>query len=351
MVNLDELTDKDLHSIGERVLSELNINLFNAEPTIHKAYQVYVELVQVGYKEKNKQLACEKIKKFFKTRTVRNQRKEFQMFFGIPYSDEMRPFLALSFRTSEIDSELVRKVSFKTDKILCNLYSYNSLKIDEKVLMLAINELYKPRYYENEWRTTISSLFEKIKAILVSRGEVDSIDSLEEIFYVIDPDPKKKKRSGLILVKEDIDSKMVSDGTEVSLVKRRLDHQQVCVARVEGSEFEETSLTRANIIKDSELAFVKGILELINSDEVYEQLSVDLYQNDYRHPLITNFINLVSSYNRIMSNKEMNLREALSGMRVVVRALRETGEKTVKSYQEIVEGRVQAIEFDLKKAS
>jgi len=283
-------------------------------------------LVHVGYKEKNKQLACEKIKQFFKIRTVRNQRKEFQAFFGIPFSDELRPFLALSFRTSEIDPEIIRKVSFKTNRILCVLDSYKNLKIDEMVLTQAIGELYRPRYYENEWRTTIPALFGKIKTILVARGEGHSINSLEETFYQIDPNPKKKKGPGLKLVKEDPDNKMVELGTE------------------------ETSLTRSNTIKDSELAFVKGILELLNSGEVHDCLREDLYQNDKRHPLITNFINLVRSYNRIMSDREMNLKEALSGLKVVVRALRESGSEIEKAYQEIISGREQELEFEIKKA-
>jgi len=353
MSNLKELTDTQRQDIGEMVLNEININLFNAEPTIHKAYHVYVELIHAGYKEKNKQFACEKIKQFFRTRTVRNQRKEFQVFFGIPFCDEMRPVLSLSFKTSEIDPEIVRKVSHKANKILCDLDAYKSLKIDEAVLTQAISELYRPKYHENEWRITIPALFGKIKKILVGRGEGCSIDLLEETFYQIDPNPKKKKRPGLKLVKGDPDNKIVEIGTEGKPPKRYLDHQQDIftdsIAPV--SEFEETSLTMASVIKESELSYVKSILELVNSDEVQDSLNVDLYQNDKRHPLITNFINSVRSYNLIMSDREMNLKEALSGLRVVVRALRETGREIERAYQEIVGGRVSALEFELKKVS
>ena len=103
MSDLSKIKEVGMQRIGEKVLNEININLYNTEPTIHKAYHIYVELVHAGYKEKNKELACVKIKNFFRTRTVRNQRKEFKAFFGIPFSDEMRPILALSFITSEID--------------------------------------------------------------------------------------------------------------------------------------------------------------------------------------------------------------------------------------------------------
>ena len=352
MVDLSELTDKDLYTIGEGVLAELNINLFNAVPTIHKAYQIYVELVHAGYSNQNKQLACEKIKQYFRTRTFRNQRQEFQVFFGIPFKDEMRPFLALSFRTCEIDPETVRKISFKTNKMLCDLEAYKSLRIDETLLTQAISELYRPKYHENEWRITIPALFGKIKKLLVERGECHSIDSLEETFYQIDPNPKKKKRPGLKLVKGDPDNKIIEIGTEDKSPKRHIDHQQVFLTGGMGpvSEFEETLLTKANVIKESELTYVRAILELLNGAEVPDNLNLDLYQNDDRHPLITNFISSVKSYNHIMSGREMNLKEAFANLKVVVRGLREMGGEVERGYRDVVGGRVRDLQSEIKKA-
>lgn len=355
MSNLKELTDTQRQDIGEMILNEININLFNAEPTIHKAYHVYVELVHAGYKEKNKQLACEKIKKFFTTRTVRNQRKEFQVFFGIPFSDEMRPVLALSFRTSEINPEIVKKVAFKTNKILCGLDDYKNYKINEVVLTQAISELYRPKYHENEWRITIPALFGKIKKILIAQGEGHFLDSLEGVFYNIDPNPKKKKRPGLKLVKGGLEEVSGANFQAIPAQNKPEhieDHKQVHFVGPIGpvSAFDETLLTRANVIKESELTYVKAILELINGDEVQDSLNVDLFQNDERHPLITNFITSVKSYNRIMSDRDKKLKEALSELRVIVRALRETGEETVKAYQVIVGGRVEELQSEIKKA-
>jgi hypothetical protein len=352
MINLDELTDKDLQNIGEMVLAELNINLFSAEPTIHKAYHIYIELVQAGYKEKNKQLACEKIKKFFTTRTVHNQRKEFQTFFGIPFSDKIRPNLALSFKTSEINPEVIRKVVLKTSKILCGLEEFKRFKINEAILTQAINELYRPNYHENEWRITIPALLGKIKKILVVQGEGHCLDSLEEFFYHIDPNPKKKKRFGFKLFNGGRSQDLTKTIPQENLTQKKLDYKQVSLVGCIGpaSSFDETLLTKANVIKESELTYVKTILELINSDEVQETLNVDLYQNDERHPLITNFITSVKSYNRIMSDRDMKLKEALSELRVTVRALREIGEEITKTYQVIVGGRVQELEFEIRRA-
>jgi len=345
MVNLDELTGKDLQNIGEMVLAELNINLFNAEPTIHKAYQVYVELVHAGYKEKNKQLACEKIKKFFTIRTVRNQRKEFQLFFGIPFSDEMRPFLALSLRNSEIDYETVKKIAYKTNKILSvlNLQEY---KLDEYVLTKAVTELYKPKYHENEWRITIPALSNKIKKVLLAQGDGGRTDALEEIFYLMDPNPKKKKRVGAKLIEGGVvDQRKIEDGSD----KDKAFKKHELRGPGPGSEFEETLLTRDTPIRESEISFVKDILGLINSDEIPESLGT-LYLSDIRHPLVRNFLNSVNGYNLLIKDRERNLKEILPELKRVVRGIRDFGREILKGQEEVIGSRIEELNYEIKKA-
>jgi len=352
MVNLDELAGKDLQNIGDKVLAELNINLFNAEPTIHKAYQIYVEMVHAGYMEKNKQLACEKIKHFFNIRTVRNQRKEFQMHFGIPFTDDMRSMFSLSFRTSVIAPEVIRKASVRSYRILSGLDLGQNLNIDESILYASVAELFKPQYNENEWRITIPVLFGKIKKNLIARGEGHLADSLEEIFYLIDPNPKKKKLRGLKLMRGSIDPDVTGGKPQSDIANESKDMKRLNLVGTMApvGAFDEILQTRANVIKESELEYVRATLELVNGDEVQEALSIDLYQNDKRHPLVKNFLNSAKAYNRIMSAKDVNLKDTLVELKVVVRALREIGAEVERSCQGVVGRRVQDLQSDIKNA-
>ncbi|MBC7539810.1 MAG: hypothetical protein H7281_13395 [Bacteriovorax sp.] len=353
MTDLKNLSEIKLQELGESILSELNISLFNAEPTIHKAYQIYFELVHAGYCDQDKQLACEKIKRFITTRTVRNQRKEFQALFKIPFTDNMRPIFSLSFRTSVISPEVVRKVSFRINRILSDLDVGQNLKIDDSVIYTSISELFNPHYHENEWRITIPALFGKIKKNLIVRGIGLSLDSLEEFFYKIDPNPKKKKLRGLKLVKGSVDPDVGGANLQANTTNERKDVKRFDLDGTIGpvGSHDETLQTRTNVIKESELEYVKAILELINSDEVQETLCVDLYQSDKRHPLITNFLNLVKSYNLIMGDGNMKLIDSFRELKVVVRGLRETGEEVQQSYREVVGGRVAQLHFEIKKVS
>ena len=316
--------EKELHHIGELVLEELNIKLFNAEPTLHKAYQIYIELTHFGYAEKNKELACRKIKDFFKTRTLRNQHKEFYRYFGIAYNAELRPILALSLRTSEVDFNVVKNTAFKVHRIISGLDLFKQCNVDEFVLISAINELYRPKYYENEWGITLPDLFNKIKKVLIANGDARFIDHLEEAFFLIDPNPKKKKRPGLKLIKQ--------------LPKRP------------ESEFAETMLTRAFPIKDSEICYIKSVLEQFKCEDIPEMLEVDLYQNDFRHPKVSQFLSTALRYNRLIAEREVNFRETLIELKIVVRVIKAVGGEVLKENEECLKEKVQALEFEIKRA-
>lgn len=305
---ISKFSEEDLQDIGEMILDEINIKLFNAEPTNQKVFQIYNELVFAGYKEKNKTLACNKIKAFFEKRTARNQAKEFYQIFGIPFDDQVREHMTLSYRTCEIPFETIKEVAHKTHQILSKLDVVHQFNVDEKVLIGALTELYNPKYYENEWRISISSLSSKIKKIVLRKGNGEFADQIEDVFNLLTP--------GFVKINNQQES-LLKDGP----------------GYVDG----ETLLTRKNAIKESEMEFVKFTLELINSDEVPEFLIDELFQSDDRHPLVRNFLSYTKNYNLLIFDKERSTIEVLSELKIVVKGLREIGEEILRAYHEVIQ--------------
>ena len=331
-VVIKDLSEKELLTIGEMILNIVNINLFNAEPTIHKAYQIYFELAQYGYVEEDKERACERIKQFFMKRTLKNQHKEFYAFFGFPYSSDMNGFLTLSYRTSEIPLDRISEVAAKVKRVLAPLDLTNEYGIDEGVIVSALIELYNPKYHESEWKISIPAIANKIKKRMSLNGKGHNTEAVNYVFSMMEDNPQLRKTSNLYLVKDEKEgpASVVNGNDEINKTKsngfKEADKSEGFIT--------DAILAKDIIIKDSELTYVKGVLEILDREEIPSSLDVDLYQSDQRHPLITNFLNLAKSYNRLMGSEEDSIREVIADLKVVVRSLKESGEEVERRYDE-----------------
>jgi hypothetical protein len=343
-----DLSENELLRIGEMVLVGININLFNAEPTMHKAYQVYRELVELGYPETDKVKACNKIKLFFKTRTISNHAKEFHHTFGIPFEKGMNRFLTLSFRTSEFTSERIETVAIEINGFLYKLNILHKYGVTLNVLIMAISEMYNPKYTDDEWRMTISFLCKNIKKILLIKGQGEYLVSIERVFYLIDPNQDKPRRNGNNL--NELDCHGIEYGDEDVSANVLHNSQRIISSRAKGTvnEFDDTFLERKKIIKDSEVTFVKEILLSISNDIPPEVLKTDLYQNDERHPVVTCFLNSVKNYNQIMANKECSLPELFLEMKIVARSIKDLGKNIVANHEGMINKQVFHINSMLK---
>lgn len=348
MSNLLDLNEIELEQIGEMVLSEININLFNAEPTIHKAYQVYVELKELGYKETNKEVACAQIIQFFKKRSAKHIQKEFYQTFKIPYQADMNRFLTLSFRNSTVAPEVIKEVTTRTFQVLAKLDLQN-YGVTKRLLLKAITELYQPRYYESEWRISIAALESKIKKILIYENQAKYVNSVERFFFLIDPNSNKKNVDSRMGPgsKDEKQEIIFENFTETTFNLNHLKYEFKYDKRKTG-EMEANFLTNNSILKDSEVEYVKFILVELEADKISEVLSTDLYQNDKRHTVVANFLILVKTYNLIMGNQECDISEALRKMKIIVKAIRDLGRSIILNYEEMVTSKVEELGGQLR---
>ena len=334
MLELNNLTRRELKKIGELILNEINIKLFNSEPSPHKAYQICSELIQEGYKTNNKELTCHKIYTYFKKRTKKNQSREFYEKFEICLNDRLRAAFCLSFRTSVIEDERIKNVASKVYSLLIQLKVTKSFGLTQDVLYEAIKVAYKPRYYENEWKITLIHLSKKINEILLSKNFADHKEAINEIFILIDPSQLDKENLNKV---EKIKSEKAN-----KLIKKFVFIYE---------KNNEKAFYLDNIIKDSEIDFINKTLEVINHDEITEKLETKLYQNDERHPLVINFINSTKQYNLIMLKKDQNLMEILSDLKTTTRSIRELGKEILELHKDMIQEKVNLLDEDIKLVS
>ena len=324
MRELTNLAKKDLIEIGNTILGELNIPLFNAEPTIHKAYQICSELIHEGYATNNKELTCHLIYKYLKKRTRRNQSKEFHDCFKIHLSDRLRTVFTLSFRTSVIEEEKIKNIASSLYAQLAQ-FKIRDYGVNQDTLCSAIRDLYKIKYYENEWKVTLNQLSKNIIKYL-NFENVEGHHAIENLF--------KSFESNTDIVHET--RKEIKSSNTPRGINSLYD------------AFNENTLSTYNIIKDSEIVFVKSILEQLDQSEVFETLETTIYKNETRHLLISNFINHTKQYNFIMGKRNANFKEILLELKITVRAIRETGDEIINLHDEMIQERVEHLERDIK---
>ena len=324
MKELTNFSKKELIEIGNSILAELNISLFNAEPTIHKAYQICSELIHEGYATDNKELTCHLIYKYIKKRTRRNQNQEFYNSFEIHLNDRLRSVFTLSFRTSVIEEEKIKNIASRIYPLL-SPFGIRNYGINQDVLCSSIRDLYKLKYYENEWKVGHNQFSSKITKYL-NPENTEGRHQVENLFKAFelgaDIPLEVKKESILSSTLKTINT--LHDG------------------------FNENTNFIDNIIKDSEIEFIKETLNCLNQNEIFEILKTKIYKNETRHPLITNFINLTKQYNFIMSKRNSNFKEILLELKITVKAIRETGTEIIKLHSEMIQERVDRMEMDLK---
>jgi hypothetical protein len=272
--------------------------------------------------------ACNRIKQFYKDRSRDNEAILFFQLFGIKFNKEMYRFLVLSFRTSEVDYPVLEKISSKVFYELSKIGHLQSYGITENIIRCALSELYRPRYYENEWSFSIHDIFLKIKKQLIFDGNGEYIANIENLFEQMNPLSLKCERNGQS--QDDETNSLIPDeitqGEEVEFSQRK-----VSVSRK--TNCDETLLTRQNILKDSEVKFVKEILALVGNVDNSIKLPVNIYENDRRHPMITNFINSVKSYNRVSKDKNEIFKNRQNEMKIIIRVLKDTGKRIIFEYE------------------
>lgn len=353
MTNKDELSEKELRHVGEIVLSIININLFNAIPTAHKAYQIYFELVQFGYLEADKEFACNQIIKYFEKRTIKNQSVLFYKFFKIPFNQKMGRFLTLSFRTAEIDIDEIEKVSMKVREVLNRVNTFRRYEIGESIVFSAITELYNPRYFESEWKITMPQLFKKIKRMLLQRNRDIHIDDLEEIFNQLDPESKKRKSSALTIVENLSFSESSRDRNSETSARKVFNPDVPCLtlSHEDGSDeiFSNNLLAIKKAIKEAEVIYVKKILETLKDEISPDYLDTNLYTNENRHPIIASFFNSVKNYNLILKSDDLSVAEMILELRIIANALRDNGEIVLRYDQAQIDKTAGDLGIKLKK--
>lgn len=353
MIEKDELSKKELQRTGEIVLSTININLFNAKPTIHKAYQIYSELVQFGYLETDKELACSQIVKFFEKRTLKNQGEIFYKYFKIPFNQGMRNFLTLSFRTAEIDTDEVKKISIKVCEVLNRAGAIQNYGIGEPIIFSVISELYNPKYFEPEWRITISHLFKKIKRMLMQSNRDMHLDDLEEIFNLLDPESKGRKSSALSLVENLSFSESSRDRNFETGARKVFNPDAPCLtlSHEDGADeiFANNLLAIKRAIKEAEIVYVKKILETLKDEISPDYLDTNLYTNENRHPVIASFFNSVKNYNLILKSDDLSVAEMISELRIIANSIRDNGEIILCHHQAQIEKTAGELGIKLKK--
>lgn len=344
MIDINNLTEHQIQKVGQLILEKINPNLFNSCPTIHKAYHVYKELTHYGYKESDKELAISNIRLFFKRRTVKNQAYEFTKIFKITYQAEMCRFLSLSYRTSFTDSDQVYSIAASLERILSPL-GFSKRGVDQDLLKKALFDLYNPSYFENEWSISMPELENKIVKHLTRISDKQTLYEVKELFFRLDPNPNKKifrKTS------QDTEDSLIDDKSLKKIVTGNKEH-----INIEGGilyiSSDDNLLTSNVVIRDSEVNYVRQVLDIIKGEEMPEELVVSLILYESMHPQVKSFILSVRSYNRIFQDRESSVKDIVNEMRATLKSLKETGGIVVRDYEEMVGQKTSLIMYEVKK--
>jgi len=343
------MENKELINIGNKVLNEINISMYNAEPTIQKCIQIHNELVMYDYKITDKEITIKKAREFFKHRTPTNMVKLFKTQFGIPFNSMFSHFLALNFHNATVSEKVIEEVAEKTFKHLMNIKILFKYGVDESVLFYALVELYSPRYYESVWKFSVMELFYKIKTVLQKNNKTDFLNQIEDIFYQIDPRPNKPvKKQGLI--NEDVSHDGHETGVDdIGSVESNTKQEGTHSEKGKKGDAEITSLTRDEKILGGEVEYIKGILGRFKKEAVPQNLDEKLFPraDDQRPPIVRNFYVNVKTYNLLFKQPNIDPFELFERINFHSGAIKDLGEKAIQQYEAMTNTKISVLEEQL----
>lgn len=307
IINLNNIDEKEFSDMGSLVLHELNINLFNATPRLQKIHQLYKELQYNGIEESSSEVVYGKINYFFKHRTVKNQKNLFFKIFKLHYTDEIRVLFSLSFKTAEIRQDQISQAASRVNEALLKI-DLRQYGVDIFILSQAIAECFCPKYFEDEWKVSILQLALKVKYSLQAAQRTDFITEIEEIFQALSGGFKPKAKT----------NKTPNSKKDLSLINESA---------------KDLGTGEYRVIKDSEVVFIKKILEKLKNAEIGERLECDIFDSKFRHPLVTTFLGLVKNYNRILNDQETPFRDLLTEIKATTKAMKETGDQVIQVHE------------------
>lgn len=293
-----------MNTVGENILEIMNINLFNAEPTPQKLYQIYKELRYAGLEESDHAVVFDKIQIFYKKRTIQNQGKLFNHMFHLHYTDTMRTLFSLSYKTSDISYETISDLACDLYRVLLP-YDIEALGVDERILYGALSESFKPRYFEDEWRVSLTRLHSNIRKVLIAKNRTEHLDKIQDLFV-------------------SLENSSQDPGKQSSLVKQ---------SGVLETTMGDSTLKDSTKVKEGEIEYIKMILKSFEESPLPETLSIDLYPSPKRHPKVTEFHLMVRNYNLAIYNEDMTFKDILGEMHFMANAIQEIGKEVCELYE------------------
>lgn len=304
MNQIEGIDPEDLkrYTVGVRIIDALNYPLFNSPPNKHKGYWIYKALLEAGYREKDYNIAYQRICEFYERRTIKNQAQLFVSIFNIKPNSQVFATFALDFRQAEVSE---KKITQAADYIFRQLQSYAdpvSSGLTSIMVYATLKLLYKPSHHEVASNFDLGDFISRMKRYL-SYQEHPKFDSILNYLYVFNPKGNEQ------LVREKLEAKIIppetpavggsGDGAvEIQKSGSHLNHQ-------------EAKLTVS--INQWEYEWLKRLRDIVSKPEALYRLP-DLKSKDpFRLPAIRKIITETRIFNQYLQKGQKDQVEKLRG--------------------------------------